>query len=370
MRIIWNDRLLLSVILTSLVLLLFLPAVETQESALPEADIQSWDVFVQYEGDQTASAELVFLNLLTGEVSTLGIAGERFSLLENDVMYYAHDVKRVRLASPDGAIVDHPFISVSPETYRIDWIVSDDQHTIAWTLTSKDENSLLQTSTMIADVAIGEVREVLAAGPWKGSRVLPLAFNAEKDELYMDAHPDGVDEYLPYALFANLFALDLLDGSIRSLPGESSCFCSAAIGNDKFLRFSRSADSGGVDVIVDSLDGGKLKSIPAVDIDGFAQAGDALISPDGTLAAYVLALRGALVEAERTIFVLADLETLEQKVLGSPVTGLAYLINWTEDNSALIFTNQRQSGTWKLDLSDGSVHKVAEARYLGRLQSQ
>ena len=80
MRMIWNDRLSLSVILTSLVLLLLLPTVETQESALPEADLQSWDVFVQYEGDQTANAELVFLNLLTGEVSTLDIAGERFSL--------------------------------------------------------------------------------------------------------------------------------------------------------------------------------------------------------------------------------------------------------------------------------------------------
>ena len=370
MRTIWNDRLSLSVILTSLVLLLLLPTVETQESELPEADIQSWDVFVQYEGDQTANAELVFLSLLTGEVSTLDIAGERFSLLESEVMYYAHDVNRVRLASPDGAIVDHPFISVSPETYRIDWIVSDDRHTIAWTLTSKDENNFLQTSTMMADVTIAEVREVLTAGPWKGSRVLPLAFNAEKDELVMDAHPDGVDEYLPYALFANLFALDLIDGSVRSLPGEFRCFCSAAIGKEKFLRFSPSADFGGVDVIVDSLDGGNLKSIPAVDIDGFDHAGDALISPDGALAVYVLTQRSAINEAQHTAFVVADLEKLEQKALGSPVTGLAYLINWTEDNSALNFTNQRQSGTWKLHLSDGSVHKVAEARYLGRLQSQ
>jgi hypothetical protein len=67
------------------------------------------------------------------------------------------------------------------------------------------------------------------------------------------------------------------------------------------------------------------------------------------------------------VFVLVNLEDMTQTALTEPITTYVQPVAWTEDNSAVIFTSPEQDGTWKVDLSDGTLDRVAEATYVGEV---
>ena len=262
-------------------------------------------------------------------------------------------------------------MTIPPDAYRIDWIVSDDGRSIAWTITRRDPDNSLLTTTMIADIGGSDVREVLRDGPWLNSRVTPVAFSADGDELVMDAHPDGIRELMPFVIHANLFGLNLLDGAARMLPVAPGCFCSTAIAGDLLLQLIQSPEIDGVQIKLDDVKGGASRVISPIQFDDFTRAGSLLPSPDGRLAIYVLAQEKPIANGNaipQSILVLADLETMEQYTVGEPIDGLAYPLGWSEDNAAVLFTDELQSRTWKLELSSGSISEVAEALYLGRLE--
>jgi hypothetical protein len=56
-----------------------------------------------------------------------------------------------------------------------------------------------------------------------------------------------------------------------------------------------------------------------------------------------------------------------QTALTDPITTFVRPVAWTEDNSAILFTSPTLDGTWKIQLSDGALVKVAEATYLGTI---
>ncbi|MCY4021107.1 MAG: hypothetical protein OXG39_16985 [Chloroflexi bacterium] len=357
-------------ILWLMVCMLVSAPLSAQDTALPEAEQPGWDVFLRKDEADT-TAELVFINILTGEMNSRSIAGERFTLLGKAVIYYDLDENQVKQVAPDTSIRDHPFLSKSADTERVDWLVFGGGQAIAWTVTRRGDGGTLSTSTYVSDVDGADGREVLVDGPREGVRVLPVAFSAATNELIMEAHPDGISEHFSYTQYAGLFALSLADGALRQLPDESGCYCAAGFGDQVLLRFPPSSRGDGVEVKVYSLDGSQKMAIESAAPAGFTAPGEALVGADDNLALYVVSqvpMQGAAADETRSVFVLADLQTLEQSLVSNPFTGLARRVAWTEDYAAVLFTNDQQLGTWKLRLSDGKISELASALYLGSLQ--
>jgi len=112
--------------------------------------------------------------------------------------------------------------------------------------------------------------------------------------------------------------------------------------------------------------------IPALRLTGYDTAGDVLIAPDGSRAVYALAQISSDATAAtpiRSVFVLVDLVALTQDALTDPVATFVRPVEWTEDNSAIIFTSPTLDGTWKISLATGRLERIAEATYIGRLNT-
>ena len=360
-----------------LISILIVAGAHGQDTTGIDAALTSWDVFVKHDSEESGSAQLVFINLLTGESTIVGINGERFTLVDGGVIYFDRDERQVKFSTPDGRVADHGFMTMPLDAERIDWIVSEDGASIAWTVTRRDQDNRLLTVTMVSDDAGGGVREVLRDGPWIDSRVMPIAFSVNADELYLDAQPDGIAGLTPLAIHANLFGLSLVSGDARLLPVAPGCFCSTAFIGESLLQLIHAPDIDGIQVkLEDVRGGGAAGTVPAIHHEGFTEgftsAGGLLPSPDGTLAIYVLTQERSIAEVDaipQSLLVLADLEAMEQSIVGEPIDGLANPISWSEDNSAVLFTDTLQRRTWKLELSSGTVREVAEALYLGRLDA-
>lgn len=343
-----------------------------QDAALPEAEQASWDVFLR-SGADDAALELVFINLLTGEARQASVTGERFSLLEDAVIYFDLAADQVMLAQPDASIQPHPFIRKSAAAERVDWVLSKDRRRIAWTEARRDDEGGWSTATYVSGTASTDEtdsRELLLDGPRAGVRVLPVAFSALTDELILEAHADGITDYFAYRRYAALFALNLIDGETRPLPDEPACYCAAGFGESLLLRLPPLSDDRAT-ALVYNLDGSGSMTIEGALPEGFKARGGALLSADDSLALYVLSQlppSGDQAGEIRSLFVLADLQTAEQRLVSNPITGLARVLAWTDDNGAVLFTSDQLLGTWKLRLSDGKISELAPALYLGSLR--
>jgi hypothetical protein len=326
-----------------------------------------WQVFLQRELE--AGDRLTFVESITGEVVTLSVTGERYTLTGDSVLYFDREAGRMMLARPDGSAQAHPFIQPNPLTRRIDWIVSPDQQRIAWTLTSGTPNALI-TETTVAGVDGTDPRRIMVDGPRDGIRALPVAFSPDQGSLYMDFQPDGLADFTPFPQYGGLFALDVTSGAQRFLAGEPGCFCGAGFGAGLMLRLQVAPDLSGFNLIVHNLAGQVQQSIPAVSLRDYTQAGDVVISPDGRRAVYAVAqIRnfGGPDQAVRTVFVLVDLERMTQIALTDPITTFVEPLAWTEDNTAILLTSRQRDGTWKISVTDRVLERIADATYLGML---
>jgi hypothetical protein len=360
-----------------LVLFLFLPvfmptyAQEAAESPEPERPTPAQAMLVFLERGQPD--RLQFIDIQTGEATSVGVNGERFTLFGRAVMYYDPTANRVMLATPDGRTRNHPFIQPLPSTRRIDWVVSPDGVLVAWTLTAAQADGQLVTRTQVAGIDGSNPQEVLVDEPRPGIRALPVALSADHTTLYMDYQPDGIGDVLPFRQYAGLFALDLKSGEMTMLPGEPGCFCGAGFGAGLLLRLSLAENLSGFDVIVRTLGSETLERIPAVGRADYTQASGLILSSDSTQAIYALAQVldfGGPNQFVSTVFVHVDLVEGVQTVLTPPVSSLLEPVAWTEDDSAVIVTSADPfvNGTWKIDLEAGRVNRLANANYLGILR--
>lgn len=330
-------------------------------------------VFVeQNAGD--GSDQLVFLDMITGAASSVAVNGERFTLLENGVMYFDQVERRVRIATADGIVTDHPFIQMPDDALRIDWLISTDRQAVAWTIARGLPNAL-RTTTYVAQINGDGTRLVLEDGAHDGIRAFPVAFNADRTILYMDYQPDTIADFTPFRQYAALFSLDLTTLDSRSLPGEAGCFCGAALGAGRFLRLALAREGAGFDLRVINLSTLAQQIIRSLALQDpayseYTQSGDMLLSPDGTRAVYALArIRGfgspdGLFE---TVFVLVDLVNMQQTPITEATTQTLHPVAWTEDSGAILFTSPQEAGTWKVSASGGELEYVAAASYLGTL---
>lgn len=359
-------------IIVSLLLVVLINPAFAQDTNQPTFDNHTWDIFVDRDIEDDGTDRLQFIDVLTGETVSIAVNGMRYTPLLRSVIFFDPVAQQVKLVTPDGTIQDHPFIIHAFGVQQIDWVVSRDRKSIAWTIAREIAPGSLVTTTFIADIEGSNIREILNDGPRDNVRALPIAFSADNSKLFMDAHPDGISQFAPYTQYAGLFALDLTSGDISPLPGEPACFCGAGFGSGTLLRLNLNNDLNGFDVRVFSVDGGEPRTIPAITRRNYTQAGDVLLSNDGAYAVYALSqVRGfgTVEQIVRTVFIQVDLLTLEQAVINNPITTFVHPVAWTEDNTAILFTSTQQSGTWKINVEDGQLVKVANASYIGRLRN-
>ncbi len=281
------------------------------------------------------------------------------------MIFYDRAHRTVQVATPDGRLTPHPFIQPGDGVTRIDWHVAPDEQTIAWTETS-GSSSALTTVTWVAGIDGEDARPVFTDGPRDGIRAYPVAFNDDKSVLYMDYQPDSIGDLTPFHQFAGLFALDLLSGETRSLPGEPGCFCGAGIAANTLVRLT--AVSGGFNLRIHNLSNDTETLLPPV--NNYTQGGDVLIAPDGSRAVYALAQIsgfGTAAQSVQTVIVLVDLLNLTQYALSAPADRLLRPLAWTEDDSAVLLGDPAGLTTWKITIRDGALEAVASGLYLGTL---
>jgi len=333
-----------------------------------------FQVFLDRNADEAGQDQLIFLNLVTGEETTTNVDGERFTTLNNSIMYLELGSRRVKIVTPDGQLRDHPFVQLRTGDTRIDWVLDDQGEKIAWTLARPTPTGEFLTDTFIANIDGSNQQLVFQEGPYPDVRALPLAFSRDDSTLYMDInHIDGISNFTPFELYAGIVAVDLATGEFTPLPDENpaNCLCGADFQNDLLVRLRLGTI--GFDLHVYNLPGEFDNVIPALNQPNYTSAASVLTAPDATQAIYALARVnnfGSENQSIQTIFVLADLQAMTQETLTRPITTFVVPVEWTEDNSAVIFTSPLQDGTWKINLEDGRLQRIANVTYIGTINTR
>ncbi len=353
-----------------LVIFLLLVSAQSHGQGAARTDMQrhSWAVFSQRSQTNPAQTELTFIDLLSGDRARLTTPGESFSLTANGVIFLDPLSRQVKLAKADGIIRDHPYIKLAPDASHVEWAVSPDLAHIAWSV-SRAEGDGLITATWLADVAAGEIRELLVYGPRAGIRLKPLGFGAERHTLYLEAFADGSESHSPYQRRAGLFSLALTEGELftRALPADPACLCAVGFGGGLMLRLLPNRERKGLDVEVTRLESGERQIVPALSRDGYSEGGAILVSADGKRAVYALSRieKNASPSEIRSVLALVDIDAGRQRIASSPIPALLQPLGFTDENRAALFTTRRGDVTWKIDLEDGGLIEVADAVYLG-----
>lgn len=362
-------------LLAALCLLLPLVALAQDDDASTPEAVVPHEVFLRDEGDGRAT--LLFIDLVTGQMTETPVTGERFTLVGDRVMYFDTTTRQVMLAAPDGTQTPHPFVQMTQQSRRIDWAVDAQNGQIAWTVTGTDGQGRLSTRTTVAALDGSNARPLLTEIDTSNSRLraLPLGFSPDGSRLVMDSHPDGIGAFILFEQYVGLFTLDTSSGERELLPGEvgNSCICGADVWQDQFvrMRLRLSGEQNRYELHIYNLRTDDEVVLPVDAPDGFITSGDVLISPDGSLAIYTLAEITAFNTAQqrvRTQFVVVDLARLTQTPLTPrPLNAFLRPIAWTEDNSAVLFINPQEPGTWKIALDEGQLEQTARATYIGLL---
>lgn len=340
-------------------------ATKTASQPIVSLSARPHQVFVEHADPD----RLIFIDLLTGEERVVSSRGERYTIYGDGVLFFDAERRQMMIAGADGQLRPHTFIQPGRDARRIDWAISSDEQMIAWTITTGTP-SALQTITYVADSGgAASARPVFSDGPHDGIRAYPVAFNRDRNILYMDYQPDFIADFTPFRQHASLFALDLDSGTIAPLPGEPGCFCGAGIGGGRFLRLMLAAE-GGFDLRVVDLRTGLAQTIRSLGLAEYTQGGDVLLAPDGARAVYALArVRGfgTAQQTLETVFVLVDLVTMSQRILYETDDLFLRPVAWTDDDSAILLTSPTTAGTWKLLVPSGELSQVATATYLGTM---
>ncbi|MCY3917015.1 MAG: hypothetical protein OXG49_13475 [Chloroflexi bacterium] len=357
-----------------IVMLALLPAWTAfgQDSAQPEPQLRSWDVFTRGNAENASQTVVIFIDLLSGDQSTLSATGERFTLATTGVIYFDIAERQVKLGKADGVIRDHPFINLTAESHRVDWAVSNDKEWIVWSISRREEDGQLITATWLSDVAGTEIRELLVYGPRDGIQLRPISFGEDQSEIFMEALALGSEESGIYRRRTGLFALALVEGELvtRALPGDQTCFCAIGFGANRMLRLTPNRATNGLDVEIYALDSGEKQTIPALSRGNYSEGGNILISADGKQAVYALSQVRELAGEQdeiRSVLVHVDIENGRQRIASSPIAGTIRPLGFSERSRAALVAAEQSGATLKVELEDGRLVTVADAIYLGQI---
>jgi hypothetical protein len=329
------------------------------------ADAPLYALLVPGSGSDT----LAFIDPLSGTETRLVVSGRGYTFTGDAVLFYDTAARRVRIATPDGIVRDHPFAQPTPDARRIDWAWSPDQ--IAWTVTRAVEGGL-QTETRIApNDGRAAPRLLLVDGAREGIRAFPIAFTPDGRALIMDYQPDTIGDITPLRQYAGMFALDVADGRVVPLPGEPGCFCGGGVGAGWFIRLALGdrgfvaraffLPPGGAEVLVS---GAAERAIASIDAAGYTQGGGVVIASNGRTAGYALVRLGALSGGrDETLLVRIDLDSGAQTTSRVPFAGVLRPVAWLED--ALLVTD----GEFTLRWAGGeTIERITRGVVLGILR--
>ena len=331
-------------------------------------DTTQWQIFIERNIDGLNTDRLQFVDVLSGDIIISDVNGERYTPLNDYLLYFDPLTRIVMTAYPDGSLIPHPFMQLGAAR-RIDWIIAEDQRQIAWTLTYDNVDGLTTVTTVATPVGTNQ-NLVLSDGPRSdGVRVFPVTFTPENAAIIMDSQPDGIGDLAPYRQYANLFQLSLIDGSITPLLGEPSCFCAASLRGNQLIRLAITNDFSGFDVSLSNLITDQADTISSSGLVNYTQGGNILIAPDGSQAVYALSQVeiNANEPSVRTVMMLIDLQARTQRQLTEPITSYLEAIHWTEDNTAILVRIPDRDGTWKIDLTTGELLRIATATFIGMI---
>ena len=343
-----------------------------QDSAQPEPQLRSWDVFTRRNAENATQTDVIFIDLLSGDQSTFSATGERFTLANTGVVFFDSAERQVKLGKADGVIRDHPFINFTAGSQRVDWAISDDKEWIVWSISRLADNGQLVTATWLADVAGTDVRELLVYGPRDGIQLRPIGFGENQSEIFMEALALGSEGSGLYTRRTGLFALALEEDELatRALPGDQTCFCAVGFGANLMLRLAPNRALNGLDVEVYVLDSGEARTIPAISRGNYSEGGNILISDDGKQAVYALSQVGGATGEQseiRSVLVLVDIENGRQRIASSPIAGPVRPLSFSEQQRAALVAAEQSGETLKVELEDGRLITVADAIYLGQI---
>ncbi|MCY4062549.1 MAG: hypothetical protein OXG53_09305 [Chloroflexi bacterium] len=343
-----------------------------QDSAQPELPLHSWDVFTRQNAENATHTDVIFIDLLSGDQSTISATGERFALANTGVIFFDTVERQVKLGKADGVIRDHPFINLTDEASRVDWAVSDDKDWIVWSISRELEDGRLITATWLADVAGTEIRELLVYGPRDGIQLRPIGFGGDESEIFMEAMALGGEGSGIYARRTGLFALALADDELvtRALPGDQTCFCAVGFGANLMLRLAPNRAANGLDVEIFALNTGEKQVIAALSRGNYSEGGNILISADGKQAVYALSqIRETAAERGeiQSVLVYVDIENGRQRIASSPIASPIRPLRFSERNRAALVAAEQIGETLKVEFEDGRLVTVADAIYLGQI---
>ena len=343
-----------------------------QDNAQPELQLHSWDVFTRRNAENAAQTDVIFIDLLSGDQSTLSTTGERFTLVNNGVIFLDTAERQVKLGKADGVIRDHAFINLTADSHRVDWAISNDKEWIVWSISRQVEDGQLITATWLADIAGTEIRELLVYGPRDGIQLRPIGFGEDQSEIFMEAMALGSEGSGIYTRRTGLFALALVEDELvtRALPGDQTCFCAVGFGANRMLRLAPNRASHGLDVDIYAFDSGEKQTIPALSRGNYSEGGNILVGADGKNAVYALSqvrkVEGEMDEI-RSILVHLDIENGRQRIASSPIAGPIRPLSFSAHNRAAIVAAEQSGQTLKVELEGGRLVTVADAIYLGQI---
>ena len=236
--------------------LLFPLSIEAQNNSI------SLEVYVDYDVDASGIDRIQLINLLDASLISVDVDGERYTLFNNAILYFDRSNNTVMIIRPNGTTAPHPFIQLGAAR-RIDWVISEDERLIAWTLTYDNAEGLTTVTTVSNPIGTDQ-NLILADGPrTDGARILPVTFARENQSIILDSQPDGIGEISPYRQYASLVELSFVDGSITPLLGDANCFCAASVRSGQLIRLSITSNFNGFNVNTYDLKDLKVSTIKA-----------------------------------------------------------------------------------------------------------
>ncbi|MCC7451071.1 MAG: hypothetical protein IT324_26895 [Anaerolineae bacterium] len=336
----------------------------------------TWGLNVSYDVFASANAVkgragLFFVDARTGLSSVVVTDGMQHTLLQRGVLYREPDTGVMKVAYPDGRIELHPAIQPTSAKAALNWITSPDRTRIAWTV------SQVQGTTLVSDLFIAQAdgsdkKLALHTSSTRNIDTVPLALtNDGATVFYARQAQPAASSYQLFDVATDVFQLDVASGKATQLPAESKCACAVGFSPDGriFVRLEADTDKQGFGARAWDL---SIKINTAVKAPNIihTQAGNVLVSRDGTLALYTSA-RGVPpakgVPPERYVIVLADFSRREQRVLTEPQVNNLRAVTFEADKSSALVVGVDKDGTYKLSLRDGSLLPVSAYTYLGTI---
>jgi hypothetical protein len=318
-----------------------------------------YDVFVNSLMSGTRSG-VFFVDARTGLSSVALTNGYNHTILGNAVIFRDKLSGEVGIATPDGKVNPHPFITSND---YLTWVVSPNRQWIAWI------EAKLQTGSLITNLYVskfdGTGRIIaLKISSTKGLTLHPAAISNDGGTVLYGRETDDPKAYRVYPVFTDLYRLTVASGTSEHLPGEPRCACAASFTPDgrTIFRVDGNEEGYGAHFIDPSRPSDIL--IPAL-ANKFTQSGDVLLSERGDLALYVLARGNANREAYTVVAVDAANKTQRLLIDSSPtrLRPIAF------EKDSVIFSGWEKDGTYKLPLAGGTLTQISAYSYLGTLSN-